>query len=192
MEIHIRNMVCNRCIMAVKAVLDRLGIGYGEVRLGTAELYGPLPDEVKGRLETELEAIGFGLIDDRRSRVVEQIKTAVISVIHHGGEADIPARDGNFSLRSYLCELCHADYSSISRLFSEMTGMSIEHYYIAQRVEKAKELLAYGELTVSEIADRLGYSSPAHLSAQFRSITGLSPRDFRNLKDRTRIPLDRI
>ena len=113
--------------------------------------------------------------------------TAIIEMVHYGEKTG-----GKVNLSGYLSEKCHADYSSLSKLFSEMKGTSIEKYYITQRIERVKELLVYDELSVSEIADLMGYSSPAHLSAQFKSITGLSPREFKALKEKPMIPLDKI
>lgn len=187
-EIHIRNMVCDRCIRAVRRIFHEAGLEPLDVTLGTVFLEKPIGPEQREGLEKALEEDGFELIDDRRSKRLEQIKTAIIELVHHGeGVAD-----GKVNLSGYLSEKCHADYSALSKLFSEMKGMSIEKYYIAQRIERVKELLVYDELTVSEISDLMGYSSPAHLSAQFKSVTGLSPREFKALKHKPLIPVDKV
>ena len=129
---------------------------------------------------------GFELLDDRRQCLIEQIRTAVIEYVRY----DDSARKTNLS--DYLTRKCRHDYSALSRLFSEANGTSIERYYILQRVERVKELLIYDELSVSEIADRMGYSSAAHLSAQFKNVTGMSPTRFKQLKDRRIRPIDSI
>lgn len=186
-EIHIRNMVCNRCIMAVRDIFRKEGLEPLEVGLGTVLLEKPLEPQQKENIRKALEDYGFALIDDRRSRMLERITTAVIELVHYSGEN--PTR---VNLSEYLSEKCHADYSALSKLFSEMKGMSIEKYYIAQKIERVKELLVYDEMSVSQIADLMGYSSPAHLSSQFKSVTGLSPREFKSLKEKPLLPLDKI
>ncbi len=191
-EIHIRNMVCGRCIMAVRKIFRDAGIEPLEVELGTVLLEQPLERQQRELIGRSLEEYGFGLIDDRRSRMLERIKTAVIELVHYGGEPANAGLPGRVNLSGYLSEKCHADYSSLSKLFSEMKGESIEKYYIAQRIERVKEFLVCDELSVGEIADIMGYSSPAHLSAQFKSVTGLSPREFKALKTKPLLPLDKI
>lgn len=186
-EIHIRNMVCDRCIMAVRKIFQEAGLEPLKTELGTVILDKAPDPERKEMLKKSLENYGFELIDDRRSRTVERIMTAIIELVHYG-----EGTGGKVNLSGYLSEKCHADYSSLSKLFSEMKGTSIEKYYITQRIERVKELLVYDELTVSEIADLMGYSSPAHLSSQFKSVTGLSPREFKALKEKPMIPLDKI
>ena len=195
-EVHIRNMVCGRCIMAVRKIFMEAGIEPLKVELGTVLLGHPLDSRKKEELRKSLEDYGFGLIDDRRTRMLERIMTAVIELVHYSGMSPdlskVSGSAGKVNLSEYLSEKCHADYSSLSKLFSEMKGESIEKYYIAQRIERVKELLVYDELSVSEIVDCMGYSSPAHLSAQFKNVTGLSPRQFKALKDRTLLPLDKV
>lgn len=195
-EIHVRNMVCDRCIMAVRRIFRDCGLEPLKVELGTVLIDRPLEPGQKEALKKELEDFGFDLIDDRRTRMLERIMTAVIELVHYdrdGSHAEeVSGRAGKLNLSGYLSEKCHADYSALSKLFSEMKGMSIEKYYIAQRIERVKELLVYDELTVSQIADMMGYSSPAHLSSQFKSVTGLSPREFKSLKEKPLLPLDKI
>lgn len=184
--LHIKNMVCNRCILVVRQLLERAGLAPLSVELGRA-VVREAPDRARlEALRVQLESYGFELLDDKRLRLVERIRTAVIELVHYS--------DGGskVNLSDYLRERCHRDYSSLSKLFSEVCGQSIEKYYLAQRIERVKELLTYDELTVGEIADRLGYSSTAHLSAQFRSQTGLSPSEFRRLKGRGLKPLDEV
>lgn len=182
--------------MAVRRIFRDCGLEPLKVELGTVLVDRPLEPEQKEVLKKELEDFGFELIDDRRTRMLERIMTAVIELVHYDRDGvlagDVSGRAGKLNLSGYLSEKCHADYSALSKLFSEMKGMSIEKYYIAQRIERVKELLVYDELTVSQIADMMGYSSPAHLSAQFKSVTGLSPREFKSLKEKPLLPLDKI
>lgn len=133
-----------------------------------------------------LEAVGFELIDDRRSLLIERLRNAVIELAHYHDDGM------RTNLSDYLSEKFHSDYSALSKLFSEMTGITLEKYYIAQRVERVKELLVYNELSLGQIADKLNYSSTAHLSAQFKSVTGITPSEFRKRSDRKRRPLDQI
>ena len=179
-------MVCNRCIMAVEQLLGRLHFTVLHVELGKA-VVGEVPDEASvEQLRRELEALGFELLDDRRMQLIEQVRHLVIDLVHHKNSAL------RTNLSDYLTEHLHHDYSALSKLFSEVNGISIEKYFLAQRIERVKELLAYGDLTVSEIADKLRYSSVAHLSAQFRAQTGMSPTEFRRLKGRGLKPLDEV
>lgn len=187
--LHIRNMVCNRCIMVVRDTLQELGMKPHTVGLGLVELTEAPTDAQRTVLRTALEALGFELIDDRREQWIERIRNAVIERIHHGGD------DPRLSLSEYLAERLGRDYDTLSRLFSEETGSTIEKYLIAQRIERAKELLSYGEQTLSQIADELHYSSVAYLSAQFKSVTGMTPSAFRARQARTgaeRRPLDEV
>ena len=154
--------------------------------LGTVVVQEKPGREQREAFRKLLEAYGFELIDDSRMRLIEQIRTAVIELVHYSEDAS------KVNLSDYLRERCHRDYSALSKLFSEVNGISIEKYFLAQRIERVKELLAYGDLTVSEIADKLRYSSVAHLSAQFRAQTGMSPTEFRRLKGRGLKPLDEV
>ena len=186
-EIHIRNMVCDRCIMAVRKIFQEAGLEPQKTELGTVILdKAPEPDR-KEMLKKSLENYGFELIDDRRSRTVERIMTAIIELVHYGG-----GTRGKVNLSGYLSEKCHADYSCLSKLFSEMKGTSIEKYYITQRIERVKELLVYDELTVSEIADLMGYSSPANLSSQFKSVTGTTSTQSKAMRKKELKLLDKI
>ncbi len=184
--IHVKNMVCDRCIMVVKDILHQEGLEAADVQLGRVVLQAPLDEDGRMRLRKALERYGFELLDDKRQRIIEQIKVAVIELVHQ------PAMPDRVNLSQYLTAKIGRDYSMLSKLFSEAKGMSIEKYYIAQKTERAKELLVYDELTVSEIAYRLNYSSVAHFSAQFRSITGLSPSQFKKLASPGLKPLDSI
>ncbi len=184
--LHIKNMVCNRCIMVVRNQLEQLGLQPVSVELGIAVLPDKVTDEVYHAVKEALEPFGFELIDDKKSQVIEQIKDAIIELVHYSDN------DLKVNLSDYLTSKLNRDYSSISKLFSEITNTTIEKYLIAQKIERAKELLVYGELSLNEIADKLNYSSAAYLSAQFKSVTGLTPSYFKKIKENKRKPLDEV
>lgn len=185
-EIYIKNMVCRRCIIIVSNLFEENGITPLNVDLGIVTLDGPLPEDKFRSIRQKLEEYGFEVIDDKRMRLMEQIRVGVIEYIRKPGYSE------KMNLSDYLQEKCHKEYSSLSKLFTEMKGISIERYCIAQKIELVKELLVYDELSVSEIADKLHYSSVAHLSAQFKSLTGLSPTQFKLAKEKRLKPLDEI
>lgn len=184
--IFIKNMVCNRCILVISQILKDLKFTPLKIELGKAIVQEQLTSDERESIRKSLEAYGFALIDDKRLRIIEQIRTAVIELVHYEDNLS------KLKLSEYLKEKCSYDYSLLSKLFSEVNGISIEKYYIAQKVERVKELLAYDELSISEIASRLQYSSVAHLSSQFRTVTGMSPSEFKRLKDHNRAPLDQV
>lgn len=184
--LHIKNMVCNRCIMVVKSQLEQLGLHPVSVELGIAVLPGKITEEVYHAVKASIEPFGFELIDDKKSQIIEQIKDAIIELVHHNDS------DLKVNLSDYLVSKLNRDYSFLSKLFSEVTNTTIEKYFIAQKIERAKELLVYGELSLNEIADKLNYSSAAYLSTQFKSVTGLTPSHFKNIKENKRKPLDQI
>lgn len=183
-RIYIKNMVCNRCIMAVGGLLRDMGIEAREVGLGYAVLPRPLSAAERSALESGLQGLGFELIDSRRERVTEQVKALVIELVHrdNGGL--------KVNLSDYIGGAMHHDYDYVSAIFSEEEGVTIEKYFIAQKIERVKELLEYGELSLSEIADMLNYSSVAHLSAQFKKVTGMSPSHYKQVGGRR--PLDEV
>lgn len=183
---YIKNMVCNRCIMAVEHVLAQLHLTLLHVELGKAVVQEEPSPEVLARLRAELETLGFELLDDRRMQLIEQVRTAVVELVHYRNN------DLRVNLSDYLTERLHHEYSALSKLFSEVTGTTIEKYFIAQKIERVKELLVYDELSLGEIADLLNYSSTAHLSAQFKSVTGLTPSRFKQEKRNLRRPLDAV
>ena len=181
-------MVCDRCIMAVEKLLDDSGIAYRSVKLGEVELEQTQlgPDE-RQRLEEDLEKIGFALIDDKKSQIIEAIKTKIIALVHRTDGQSVQ------KLSVILADDLHYDYNYLSNLFSSIEGVTIEHYYIQQRIERVKELLVYNELTLSEIGAKMGYSSVAYLSSQFKKVTGLTPSQFKKLQDSSlRKPLDKL
>jgi len=185
-KLYIKNMVCDRCIMAVRSRLDELGLNPVSVQLGEVELAEePAPEQTEA-IGRSLSRIGFELIDDRRSRIIEKIRNVVVELVHH---SDAPPL---LKQSEYIASRLNYDYHYLSKLFSETEGITIEQYIINQKVEKVKELLTYGELNLNEIADKLGYSSVQHLSQQFKKTTGLTATEFKKLKDPGRKPLDQI
>lgn len=187
MILHIKNMVCERCIMAVRRQLEQEGLTYKNVQLGQVELTTTPSATELDALRNSLGEIGFELLDDKRSQVVEKIKNTIISLIH-GKDAD----EFNLKLSAHLEDTLGLDYHYLTTLFSSVEGMTIERYTILQRIEKVKELLMYNEKSLGEIAFELGYSSVQHLSQQFKKITGLTPTAFKELKENKRRPLDSI
>lgn len=182
MVLHIKNMVCLHCIMALKQLLDELGLSYRHVELGTVVLEGELSQEKSEKLSKGLHALGLELIDDRRSRIIEKIKTTIIRLV----QKDQDERS-NKKISAILSEELHYDYNYLSNLFSESEGVSIEKFLINQRIDRVKELLVYDELTLNEIAYKLGYTSTAHLSNQFKKVTGLTPSYFKKIKEQKKI-----
>jgi len=187
MNFYIKNMVCNRCIMVVQQVFESLDHSPVHISLGEVETAAPIEYEELDILRKRLIDFGFELIDDAKSQLIEKIKTLVIELIRYKNEEDIKV---NYS--AYIESKLNKDYNYLSNLFSEVTGVTIEKYIISQKIERVKELLVYDELTLSEIAWELGYSSVSALSAQFKKITGLTPKHFKQIKDNKRIPLDQV
>lgn len=165
-------MVCDRCKSAVHTIFTAIGLPPGDVRLGEVTISKEPDQEQLTKLSQALENAGFALILEKGSRLVEQVKNAVVEMIHYSPPSPI-----KYSV--YIANRIGQDYTLISKLFSEHAGISIEQYIIRQRIESVKEFLGYGELSLTQIADRLGYSSVAHLSAQFKKITGFTPRAFK-------------
>lgn len=186
MQLYIKNMVCDRCIMAVRTELERQNLAYKNVKLGEVELTAPPSKDQLKNLHDGLTSIGFEVLNDTKSQLVEKIKNVIVSVVHHGED------DLNLKLSALLEEKVQKDYHYLSTLFSSVEGVTIEKYAIQQRIEKVKELLVYDEQTLSEIAFSMNYSSVQHLSQQFKKVTGLTPSQFRELKGNNRKPLDKI
>jgi AraC-like DNA-binding protein len=186
MRLYIKNMVCNRCIAVVRNEMETAGYHPVDVAMGTVDLEEELSPEKLDDLHKKLRSHGFELIDDKRSKLVEQIKTIIIQQVHYS-----PGRP-KINYSDLLSRELRKDYSALSNLFSEMEGMTIEQYIIMQKIEKVKELLIYDELTLSQIAGEMEYSSVAHLSAQFKKVTGLTPSHFKTLKENRRQSLDSV
>jgi AraC-like DNA-binding protein len=186
MKLYIKNMVCNRCKMVVKSELEKIGLHPISVELGEVELLQDLAANEKQTVAKNLSLLGFELLDDKISRTIERIKNLIIGLVHHQNQ------ELKTNLSDYLVDHLMQDYSSLSNLFSEVEGTTIEHYFIAQKIEKVKELLTYNELTLTEIAMQLNYSNVAHLSNQFKKATGFTPTYFKKLKDKKRKQIDNL
>lgn len=184
-ELYIKNMVCDRCRMAVEQIFRRNDLAFDHIELGKVYLHETPTADRLSHLRHDLEQVGFELIDDQRSVLVEQIRTAVLDYV---GDRALMEK---WKLSAYLSDRLAKSYTLLSSAFSAARGMTIERFFILQKVERAKELLIYDELTMSEIAFRLNYSSPAHLSGQFKQVTGLSPSEFKRLGG-TRHSLDQL
>ena len=172
--------------MVVKSELDKLGLQTIAVELGEVELQDNITDSQKELLLKNLQALGFDFIDDKKSKTIEKIKNLIVDLVHHKNN------ELKVNLSDYLVENLNQDYSTLSNLFSEIENTTIEKYFISQKIEKVKELLIYNELSLSEIADMLNYSNVAHLSNQFKKITGFTPTYFKQLKDKKRIQIENI
>ena len=186
MEIKIKNMVCNRCIMAVKQIFERAGAVIINVDLGTVQTRQELTNGQLNFIDRELTKAGFEIISDQSAQLVEQIKTITIDYVYRSDEME------NFNFSSYLSTKLNKDYGYLSTLFSSLAGITIEKYLINLKIERVKEMLVYDEKSLSEIAWDMGYSSPAHLSGQFKKVTGLTPSHFRKIGEQKRKPLDNI
>jgi len=186
MNLYIKNMVCNRCIMVVKQELENLKLKPLKVSMGEAELSKQPSVKQMQQLNSRLLQLGFEILDDKKQKQIEKIKSLLIKKVQSGDVEE------HFSISEYLSNALHKDYSYISRLFSEVEGITVEQFFILQKIEKVKEWLVYGELNLSEISFRLGYSSVAHISAQFKKITGLTPSHFKKLGNPQRKSLDEL
>ncbi len=184
----VKNMVCQRCIMAVEAILQSEKIPFHKVVFGEIHLIDAINEDQKSRLKTKLSAVGFELIDNHTSGLIEKIKQLVIKRARN----EMYSTDKKTKLSIYLSDIIHHEYTYLSSLFSAIEGRTIENYFIEQRIEKAKELLVYDQLSLSEIAFQLEYSSVAHLSTQFKKITGLTPTYFKELGTSKRKALDEV
>lgn len=179
-------MVSNRCKMAVKEELRKLNLHFIVVDLGEVEIMESLDNEQLKELKKALLETGLELMDDKKAMLIEKIKNVIIEMVHHSDEV----LKVNFS--DYLSEKLNHDYTYLANLFSEVQGTTIEQFIISHKIERIKELIIYGELNITEIAWKMNYNSVAHLSNQFKKMTGLSPSHFRNLKDKRRTPIEEI
>jgi len=187
MNLYVKNMVCDRCILIVKQQLEHLGFTINEISLGkVAVAPEPSPAQLQD-ISAAFQVLGFELIDKDKDQLVEQIKTQVIELVHYSDLAEVKQ-----SLMHIIATRLNKEYTYLSRLFSDAEGITIEKYIIQQKVEKVKELLEYGELNLNEIADRMGYSSSAHLSTQFKSVTGITPSKYKAQPLGNRKPLDQL
>ena len=186
MKLYIKYMVSNRCKMVVKEALKELGLHFVMLDLGEVEIMEKITSEQRNTLKNVLSDAGFELMDDKKAILIERIKTAIIEMVHHSEEMI------KTSISVYLSEKLNHDYTYMANVFSEVQGITIEKFIILHKIEKIKELLIYGELNISEISYKMSYSSNAHLSSQFKKVTGLTPSNFKHLKDRRRKPIEEI
>ncbi|GAB1430877.1 hypothetical protein MASR2M18_17110 [Ignavibacteria bacterium] len=187
-KLAVKNMVCNRCIRVAREELERAGYSLASVILGEITIIGTVSPDDKRRIAEVLSAAGFELIDDRRHALIERVKTLIIAKIYHSDGEELE----KLLFSKYLADTMAMEYGYLSSLFSSVENITIEKYVILQKIERVKELLTYDQLTLSEIAYRLGYSSSQHLSNQFRKVTGRTPTEFKQLTKRIRRPLDDI
>jgi len=186
--LHIKNMVCNRCIKVVKEEMEKLNYGIEKIVLGEVVITSDKEKFNLEKIKKALEENGFELIDSRNANIIERIKILIINLIHHQPIENLPG----INLSKEIVNETGLSYQYVSSLFSSTEGITIEKFIISQKIEKVKELLVYDELTLSEIAYNLGYSSVQHLSNQFKKITGLTPTYFKRFKEKKRKPLDKI
>ena len=187
MQLHVKNMVCDRCILIVRQQLENLGFSVDEISLGKVSVSPePSPEKLQD-ISAAFQVLGFELMDKDKDQLVEQIKTQVIELVHYSKLYELKQ-----SLMSLIAEKLNKEYVYLSRLFSDVEGITIEKYIIQQKVMRVKELLEYGELNLNEIAYQMGYSSSAHLSTQFKTVTGVTPSKYKASPGGDRKPLDQI
>jgi AraC family transcriptional regulator len=185
MKLYIKNMVCDRCKMAVQKTLEENSLPFSKLELGEVDLAIEPTENQLEKFKDSIEKIGFELIEDRNARVISKIKNVVLSLVR-----DEAARKKKLSVE--IADALNKDYNTLSNLFSSVEGVTIEQYAILQKIEYVKELLVYDELSLSEIASKLHYSSVQHVSNQFKKITGLTPSHFKKIGEQKRLPLDSL
>ncbi|MCW5908008.1 MAG: helix-turn-helix transcriptional regulator [Chitinophagales bacterium] len=181
-------MVCQRCIMSIEDVLKKAHVPYSHVLLGEIHLQEKLSEEQKRVIQKALAGLGFEMIDSHQSALIEKIKFHVIKKARR----ELDTKENKQNLSVYLSDKLHYEYTHLSSVFSSVEGRTIENFFIEQRIEKAKELLIYAQMTLTEIAVELDYSSTAHLSSQFKKITGLTPSHFKHVGTAKRKALDKV
>ena len=186
--LHIKNMVCNRCIKVVREELEKQDYTVEKIDLGEVIISSDKKKFQLGEIKRSLEENGFEIIDSRNANIIERIKILIIKLIHHSSIEN----QSDINLHDEIIKEASLSYQYVSSLFSSMEGITIEKFIIHQKIEKVKELIVYDELTLSEIAIRLGYSSVQHLSNQFKKVTGLSPSYFKKLKSKKRKSIDKV
>lgn len=186
MKLYVKNMVCNRCIMVIKSELENMKMVPLNVSMGEVELQKEPSEKQIAQFSERIKVLGFELLNDQKRRQIEKIKKLIIGQIQSG---EIPE---HFVLSEYLSKALNKEYSFISRLFSEVEGTTLEQYFIMQKIEKVKEYIVYDEMNINEIAYKLGYSSSAHLSAQFKKATGLTPSHFKKTGVTNRKSIDSV
>ena len=185
MKLYVKNMVCDRCKMAVQQALEENMLPYNKIELGEIDLKTEPEESQLQKFKTSIEKIGFELIEDRNARTISKIKSVVLALVR-----DETSRKKKLSVE--ISESLNKDYNSLSNLFSSVEGITIEQFAILQKIEYVKELLVYDELSLSEIANKLHYSSVQHLSNQFKKVTGLTPSHFKKIGEQKRSPIDSL
>ncbi|AEV96432.1 AraC family transcriptional regulator [Niastella koreensis] len=186
MKLYIKNMVTHRCILVVRDALEKLGIRYSEVNLGEVSLKENISDTQLNQIKSSLLSLDLELLEDKKTILVQQIKTLIIDLIYHSDEPLVK------NLSVYLSLQLQYDYTYMSNLFSNQQGITIEKYYICHKIERVKELLLYNELSLTDIAFNLHYSSVAHLSAQFKKVTGVTPTQFKQTSGNKRDLIENV
>ncbi|MCF8224796.1 MAG: AraC family transcriptional regulator [Bacteroidales bacterium] len=186
MDMYIKNMVCNRCTLTVVGIMENAGYPDADIKLGKVSVKDDIPDEKLRNIDRQLKNVGFEIIDDAKTILIEKIKTLTIEYVYEL----ISESNENFS--DFLVSRLNRDYGYLSRLFSSVEGSTIEKHLINMKIERVKEMLVYNQETLSEIAYKLGYSSVAHLSGQFRKVTGFTPSYFKKLGEEKRRSIDEV
>ena len=186
MKLYIKYMVSIRCKMVVKSELDKLGLHYGTVDLGEMDVKEEVSPEQRELLRKALLKSGLELMEEKKPMLIEKIKNVIVEMVHYSDE--FPKVKNS----EYISEKLNHDYTYLANVFSEVTGTTIEHYIILHKIERVKELLLYDELNLTEISYKLNYSSVAHLSNQFKKVTGLTPSYFKELKNKRRNSLENL
>ncbi len=186
MKIIIKYMVSNPCIVIVKEELRKLGYDYVNVKLGEAEISENITNDQIEEIKFALNKFGLEVIEDKKKLLVEKVKNLIIEMVHY--EEELPKIKYSY----YISQKLNYNYTYLANLFSQTEGITIESFILCHKIEKAKELIVYNELTLTEIASRLDYSSIAHFSNQFKKITGLRASDFKSMKEKVRIPLEHV
>jgi AraC family transcriptional regulator len=184
MKLYIKNMVCDRCKTAVQRALEKNNLAFTNLELGEVELRFQPDENQLEQFKSDIEEIGFELIEDKNARIISKIKKVVMVTVREAGLKT--------KLSAQVSEALHKEYTSLSNLFSSVEGITIEQYAILQKIEFVKELLVYDELSLSEIAHKLRYSSVQHLSNQFKKVTGLTPSHFKKIGEQKRQPIDQV
>jgi len=186
MKLYIKNMVSNSCKTIVKSEIKKLGLNLLFIELGEVEVAENIVDEQRCQLNTNLQKLGLELLDNKKSMIVESIKNRIVELVHYSDKRM------KVKLSFYLSEKLEYDYTYLANLFSENQGITIERFFLNHKIERVKELLIYNETSLTEIADKMQYSSVAHLSSQFKKITGLTPSDYKLLRLKKRTPLEEM
>jgi AraC-like DNA-binding protein len=186
MKLYIKNMVCSRCKMVVKSELEKLGLRPLAVDLGEVEIAADLEGYQRQDVHAALQKFGFALLDDKKSVIIERVKNLIVDLVQNKNN------QLKTNLSDYLSRGLNHDYTYITNLFTQVEGTTIEQYFIAQKIERVKELLVYDEMSLSEISYQLNYSSVSHLSKQFKKVTGLTPSHYKQLKEKKRNPLEEL